>query len=180
MSKLIVGAPSLTGVDANKAALDAFANVVFPTLIRFENLTGRGQSYPEINGLFLIGHESIDVMVDSLDALRRVSSSIESVADLHQFEQFMAISLPEEVVDEVSEDELDDDSTGDEGEGDSAQAVAFLNQVLEGLHDEAEDLDEQIDQAATLIEADPNLRKKTLIANARKHAEKVAKQSEQG
>ena len=185
MTKLVVGAPSLTGVDASVVAREEFAGVEFPAVLQFTNLTIRPQQYSEI-GVYLLGvgydESVIQAKIKDFDSFVRAVSSMEAIAELFQSDAVVEISTLDEIIDEevVGDEEtseLDDESNGDD-ESDAAKAVWFLEQVVEGVHDALEDLSEQVDQAVAHIEAEPALRKKTLIANARKHVEKLVKSTD--
>jgi hypothetical protein len=127
MKKIIIGAPSLTGGSANEVGAE-FNDLIFPIDIKFTNLVARGLTFPEVNGLALesCAHSeagTVTVEVDSLDALNRLVSSIEQVAELNGYAELLAI---EPVFDEgVDADELNN-LTADESESEATDLLPVV------------------------------------------------------
>lgn len=99
MDKLILGAPSLTGKDANDLVAVAFKGAAFPLQLEFGNLVAHPLSFPEINGLYLKpcthgGGSTVVVTVDNYDALQRLASSIEQVAELNHHGAMLSMVVP--------------------------------------------------------------------------------------
>lgn len=94
MKKLTLGAPSLTGKDANDLVAAAFKAADFPLQMVFTNLAAHALSFPEIGGLHLKpcthGDEATVVAtVPNYDALQRLTSSIEQIAELNHNEAML-------------------------------------------------------------------------------------------
>jgi len=92
-----IGAPSLTGKDANKLVADAFADAQYPLTLTIKNHMPRDVVFPEVPGLFLrhVAHaaESMaTVQIAGADVLARVTSSIEQVAELNRYRLAVTIS----------------------------------------------------------------------------------------
>lgn len=78
-----IGAPSITGIDANKQVEELFSDAKFPLKIRLTNHLPRNLSLPEV-GVFLKpldGKE--EAVVKDLDGLHRLASSIEQISELN-------------------------------------------------------------------------------------------------
>lgn len=98
MKKLTLGAPSLTGKDANDLVAAAFKDAVFPLQMIFVNLAAHALSFPEIGGLHLKpcthGDEAAMVTtVPNYDALQRLASSIEQIAELNHNEAMLEMGV---------------------------------------------------------------------------------------
>lgn len=107
MNKVVLGAPSLSGKDANDLVAAEFGGLEYPQKIRFTNLIGRALSFPEVPGLFMkpVGHdgeESVVVEIKNHDAFQRLASSIEQIAELNEKEQLLEVELyvEDELVDQ--------------------------------------------------------------------------------
>ncbi|MGZ8220057.1 MAG: hypothetical protein ACXWT0_00265 [Methylobacter sp.] len=97
-NKVVLGAPSLTGKDANDLVKAAFKGLKYPAKIRFTNLIGMALSFPEVHGLFLkpVGHdgeESVVVEIKDDPAFQRLASSIEQIAELNGKEQLLEVEV---------------------------------------------------------------------------------------
>jgi hypothetical protein len=98
MTRIVkIGAPSLTGKDANKLVADAFAQSQYPLTLTIRNHMPRDVVFPEVPGLFLrhVAHaaESVaTVQIASADVLARVTSSIEQVAELNRYRLAVTLS----------------------------------------------------------------------------------------
>jgi hypothetical protein len=98
MKKVILGAPSLTGKDANDLVAAHFKDAAFPLMLVVANLAAFSLSFPEIAGLHLKpcthGDEAtVTVEVPNYEALQRLASSIEQVADLNRCEAMLELSV---------------------------------------------------------------------------------------
>lgn len=109
MSKIVLGAPSLSGKDANELVAVAFKGAVFPLDVTVTNLIGHSLSFPEVSGLFITASyevkPSVVVEIKDNDALQRLASSIEQIAELNDHEAMLAIEWevdPELVADDES------------------------------------------------------------------------------
>ena len=98
MTKIVkLGAPSLTGKDANQLVAEAFADAKYPLTVTVKNHMPRDVVFPEVPGLFLkhVAHatESVKtVKVASHDLFQRVASSIEQIAELNRYKLAVTIS----------------------------------------------------------------------------------------
>ncbi len=85
-----IGAPSITGIDANDLVTQFFTDSKFPLTVRLTNHLQRNVSLPEI-GVFLPAFEGkAEAKIKSFDALHQVVSSIEQISELNEHE---ALSL---------------------------------------------------------------------------------------
>jgi hypothetical protein len=96
MSKLKLGAPSLTGKDANDLVAKAFADAAFPLTLTFVNKVPFALSFPEVSGLFLKpsnhdGGYTVTAQIKDYDALQRLASSIEQIAELNKRELLVEV-----------------------------------------------------------------------------------------
>ncbi len=92
MSKITLGAPSLSGVGASELVSAEFKDAVFPLKIKVESLVSNSLVFPEVKGLFLSGASaSVVVKIQDADELQRLVSSIEQVAEANQFEAILTI-----------------------------------------------------------------------------------------
>lgn len=98
MTKIVkLGAPSLTGKDANQLVAEAFAGAKYPLAITVKNHMPRDVVFPEVPGLFLkhVAHATGNtktVKVASHDLFQRVASSIEQIAELNRYALAVTIS----------------------------------------------------------------------------------------
>ena len=104
---LKLGAPSLTGKDANALVSEHFKDAAYPLKLKFTNLIGMALSFPEVSGLFMkpIGHdgeESVVVTISGEPALQRLASSIEQIAELNGKEELLEVEVyvEEEIIDQ--------------------------------------------------------------------------------
>ena len=87
MSKIILGAPSLSGKGANELVAVAFKEAVFPLKVTVSSLITNSLIFPEVDGLFLEGElASVVVEINDYDTLQRLASSIEAVAEINRYE----------------------------------------------------------------------------------------------
>ncbi|MFA5920147.1 MAG: hypothetical protein WC856_02500 [Methylococcaceae bacterium] len=99
MSKIKLGAPSLTGGVARSTVVnDAFSHCNFPIDVKVSNLVAHGLNFPEVAGLALSActdalNSEVIVEIKDLDALHRLVSSIEQVAELHSHAEMLVIEL---------------------------------------------------------------------------------------
>ena len=126
MTKIVkLGAPSLTGKDANQLVAEAFADAKYPLTVTVKNHMPRDVVFPEVPGLFLKhvanDKESVKtVKVASHDLFQRVASSIEQIAELNRYKLAVTISdgaIPTEAEGDNAGGEGSGTSTGSEGEG---------------------------------------------------------------
>ena len=117
MTKIVkLGAPSLTGKDANQLVAEAFADAKYPLTITVKNHMPRDVVFPEVPGLFLkhVANEKESVKtvkVASHDLFQRVASSIEQIAELNRYKLAVTIS------DGAIPTEAEGDDAGGEGSG---------------------------------------------------------------
>lgn len=89
--KVQLGAPSLTGKDANDVVAEAFADATYPGKFEIVNLMPRNVTFPEVGGLFLRNVASrkpdVKAVVTVLDhdQLQRLASSVEQIAELNKY-----------------------------------------------------------------------------------------------
>ncbi|MCK9394220.1 MAG: hypothetical protein M0Q44_01350 [Methylobacter sp.] len=117
MKKLILGAPSLTGKDANDLVAAAYKDAAFPMQLKVTNLVARPLSFPEIAGLHLKpcthGDEAtVVVTVPNYDALQRLASSIEQVAELNHSEAMLEMGVFDPDAVEAEPEVVAADATG--------------------------------------------------------------------
>lgn len=98
--KVELGAPSLTGKDANDLVANEFADAQYPLSVTITNHMPRDISLPEIN-VFLrhaLNQEgtSAVVSIDSADLFQRVASSVEQIAELNKYT--LAITIEDAAV----------------------------------------------------------------------------------
>ena len=85
--KVDLGAPSLTGKDANDLVEKEFAKIKYPYKVVVTNHMPRNVVFPEVEGLQLShcadekGRQK-EVEIGSEDQYKRLTSSIEQIADL--------------------------------------------------------------------------------------------------
>lgn len=110
MSKIILGAPSLSGKGANELVAAAFIEAVFPLKVTVSNLITNSLIFPEVDGLFLEGEQaSVVVEINDYDTLQRLASSIEAVAEINRYEALLTIEtwVDAELVIDTSEVAVD-------------------------------------------------------------------------
>ncbi|AJE99635.1 hypothetical protein [Pandoraea apista] len=138
MTKIVkLGAPSLTGKDANQLVAEAFADAKYPLTVTVKNHMPRDVVFPEVPGLFLkhVAHatESVKtVKVASHDLFQRVASSIEQIAELNRYKLAVTISdgaIPTEAEGDDAGGEGSGTGTGTGGEGDET----IVKKPSEGL-----------------------------------------------
>jgi len=137
MSKVILGAPSLSGKDANVLVEAAFKDADFPMQLEVSNLIGHSLCFPEINDLFLspcYGDRAILVVeIDAYATLQRLASSIEQIAELNQHEAMVSIQVfdptladgPIDLEDKAADSE-------DDSEDPAADPVEAADPVIDG------------------------------------------------
>ena len=96
--KVELGAPSLSGKDANDLVAKEFAKVKYPLKVVVTNHMPRDVVFPEVEGLFLrhcANEPGRQLMVElaSEDQFQRLASSIEQIAELNAYA--VAISIEE-------------------------------------------------------------------------------------
>ena len=124
MTKIVkLGAPSLTGKDANQLVAEAFADAKYPLTITVKNHMPRDVVFPEVPGLFL-KHVANDkesaktVKVASHDLFQRVASSIEQIAELNRYK--LAVTISDGAIPDESGDAGGEGAGGGEGSGEGA------------------------------------------------------------
>ena len=95
-----LGAPSLTGKDANQLVAEVFADAKYPLAVTVKNHMPRDVVFPEVPDLFLrhVAHATESqktVTIPSADVFQRVASSIEQVAELNRYALAVTISSEE-------------------------------------------------------------------------------------
>jgi hypothetical protein len=90
-TKFIIGAPSITGIDANDLVNEFFADSTFPLMIRLQNHLPRNISLPEINVFLKPFDDKAEAKIKSLDKLHRLVSSIEQIAELNKHEAAITV-----------------------------------------------------------------------------------------
>jgi hypothetical protein len=92
MSTLInIGAPSLTGVDANDLVNEFFTGAEFPREMRLRNFLARNIALPEVHAFLTPIDGKADVKIKSFDELHRLVSSIEQISELNK--HLLAMSI---------------------------------------------------------------------------------------
>jgi hypothetical protein len=93
-TKFTIGAPSITGIDANDQVNEFFSDAKFPLTIRLTNLFSRPISLPEAD-VFLkaVGHKDskAEAKIKTLDDFHRLASSIEQIAELNTQEEAIIV-----------------------------------------------------------------------------------------
>jgi hypothetical protein len=99
--KVDLGAPSLTGKDANDLVAKEFAKIKYPVKISVTNHMPRNAVFPEVDGL-LLRHcadeagRKVEVIIESEDQFQRLASSVEQIAELNGYE--LALTIEEVAV----------------------------------------------------------------------------------
>ena len=92
MSTIInIGAPSLTGVDANDLVNEFFTGAEFPREMRLRNFLARNICLPEVSAFLTPIDGKADVKIKSFDELHRLVSSIEQISELNK--HLLAMSI---------------------------------------------------------------------------------------
>ena len=94
--KVELGAPSLTGKDANDLVTNEFASAKYPLSVVVTNNMPCNAVFPEVADLFLSHCANPEgrvkaVVIDSMDAFQRLASSIEQIAELNGFASALII-----------------------------------------------------------------------------------------
>lgn len=129
MRKVIIGAPSLTGKDANDVVGEAFKSAKFPLTVKVINHMPRQVVFP-VAGLFL-GHvcdeekSCATVVIDSFEHLQTLTTDVEQIAELNRYEEALTVEEIEKPkgkakASDKASDKASADATG-QGE-ESAQA----------------------------------------------------------
>ena len=97
--KVEIGAPSLTGKDANESTAKEFSKAKYPLKLTATNLMPRDVAFPEVEGLFLrhAGNEverTKEITLDSEDQLQRLVSSVAQIAELNGYERAFELEEP--------------------------------------------------------------------------------------
>lgn len=100
--KVELGAPSLTGKDANDLVAKEFAKAKYPLKVVVTNHMPRDVVFPEVEGLFLrhcanAAESQLTVEIANEDQFHRLASSIEQIAELNSYE--LALSIEDFVED---------------------------------------------------------------------------------
>lgn len=99
--KVDLGAPSLTGKDANDLVAKEFAKIKYPYKVAVTNHMPRNAVFPEVEGLHLRhcadeAGRQMEVSIESEDQFQRLASSIEQIAELNGYE--LALTIEEVAV----------------------------------------------------------------------------------
>jgi len=92
-----LGAPSLTGEDANLLVSALFADATYPLTVTVQNHMPRDVVFPEVGGLFLrhvanaAGSQATVTIADH-DQFQRLASSVAQIAELNGYAQALTIS----------------------------------------------------------------------------------------
>lgn len=98
MSRIVkLGAPSLTGKDANDLVAEVFGDAEYPLTVTVKNHMPTNVVFPEVPGLFLRHVANAEesqktVVIESHDLFQRLASSIEQVASLNRYALALTIS----------------------------------------------------------------------------------------
>jgi len=92
-----LGAPSLTGEDANLLVSALFADAAYPLTVTVKNHMPRDVVFPEVNGLFLrhvanAADSQATVVIADHDQFQRLASSVAQIAELNIYTQALTIS----------------------------------------------------------------------------------------
>jgi hypothetical protein len=92
-----LGAPSLTGKDANDLVAKVFADAAYPLKVVVQNHMPRNVVFPEVDGLFLFHvanreESRKEVVIASHDLFQRLASSIEQIAELNHYPLALTIT----------------------------------------------------------------------------------------
>ena len=94
--KVEIGAPSLTGKDANELVAKEFTKAKYPLKLTATNLMPRDVAFPEVEGLFLrhAGNETErakEITLENEGQLQRLTSSVSQIAELNGYERAFAL-----------------------------------------------------------------------------------------
>lgn len=92
-----LGAPSLTGKDANDLVAEVFADASYPLKVVVQNHMPQDVVFPEVDGLFLrhvanVKDSRKTVVISDADLFQRLASSVEQIAELNRCELALTIS----------------------------------------------------------------------------------------
>lgn len=92
-----LGAPSLTGKDANDLVAEVFADAAYPLKVVVQNHMPQDVVFPEVEGLFLrhVANPKDSrktVVIADHDLFQRLVSSVEQIAELSRCELALTIS----------------------------------------------------------------------------------------
>lgn len=92
-----LGAPSLTGKDANDLVAEVFADAAYPLKVVVQNHMPQDVVFPEVEGLFLrhVANPKDSrkaVVIADHDLFQRLASSVEQIAELSRCELALTIS----------------------------------------------------------------------------------------
>jgi len=92
-----LGAPSLTGEDANLLVSALFADATYPLTVVIQNHMPRDVVFPEVGGLFLrhvanTADSQATVIIADHDQFQRLASSVAQIAELNGYAQALTIS----------------------------------------------------------------------------------------
>jgi len=94
---LTLGAPSLTGEDANLLVSALFADATYPLTVQVQNHMPRDVVFPEVSGLFLrhvanAAGSQMTVMIADHDQFQRLASSVAQIAELNGYAQALTLT----------------------------------------------------------------------------------------
>jgi len=92
-----LGAPSLTGEDANLLVSALFADAVYPLTVSVQNHMPRDVVFPEVGGLFLrhvanAKDSQATVTIADHDQFQRLASSVAQIAELNGYGQALTLT----------------------------------------------------------------------------------------
>jgi len=131
--KVDLGAPSLTGKDANDLVAQAFADAIFPLKLVVTNHMPRDCVFPEV-GLHLKHcsneeERGTTVEITSADQLQRFASSVEQIAELNGYP--LALTIEDEPIANATDSTDSTESAAQEPVAETAAAEAGATQSAE-------------------------------------------------
>jgi len=92
-----LGAPSLTGEDANLLVSALFADAAYPLTVIVQNHMPRDVVFPEVGGLFLrhvanVKDSQATVTIADHDQFQRLASSVAQIAELNGYAQALTLT----------------------------------------------------------------------------------------
>lgn len=160
MTKIVkLGAPSLTGKDANQVVAEAFADAEYPLTVMVKNHMPRDVALPEVPGLFLKhvanAEGSVKVVeIQNHDLFQRVASSIEQIAELNRYE--LAVTISDGPIPSDDEPVSETGQNGDAGGTKKPSDGLTYDQLKDALNEKGIDFPnnaKKVDLAA-LLDAD--------------------------
>lgn len=168
MNALRLGAPSLTGRDAQELVAEQFSAATYPLKIKISSLVSIMLVFPAAGvSLKPVGHHDEDLAVTTIrdfDQFQRLASDIGQIAELWGKEELVEIAeYVEEEVSEASEDEGESQDSGDQGDGEQSgeggsEGDSVLNPEVDQVGDEGAGSAGDSTDTATKKATDPALK----------------------